>query len=172
MEKMNELLDKYFRGETSLAEEEILKSYFLSETVKSEHESCRVLFEVFDQELSEKAETPLLKVLPRQREVKHFWIKTFSYSGIAAALVLALWVQYPRSEKDYAIIHGHRINDPEYAQKYAEKKLNDVNEMLQNGLRPLRNMEALKENLRASTRKNGTLKDEIIELNKTRNINN
>jgi hypothetical protein len=172
MEKMNELLDKYFRGETSLAEEEILKSYFLSEAVKSEHESYRVLFEVFDQEKKETANAPLLKVLPRQREIKHFWIKTFSYSGIAAALVLALWVQYPRSEKDYAIIHGHRINDPEYAQKYAEKKLNDVNEMLQNGLRPLRNMEALKENLRASTRKNGTLKDEIIELNKTRNINN
>jgi len=169
---MNELLEKYFRGETSLAEEKELKNYFLSGNVKSEYAPYRALFEAFDQEKQETAIIPQLKILPRQREVKHFWIKTFSYSGIAAALVLALWTQYPRSERDYAIIHGRRINDPEYAQKYAEKKMSDVNEMLQNGLKPLRDMEALKENLRVAARKNGTVKDEIIELNKTRNTNN
>jgi len=68
-------------------------------------------------------------------------------------------------------MHGRRIDDPEYAQKYAEKKMNDVNEMIQNGLKPLRNMEAIKENLRPAD-KNGTLKHEILESDKNNNINN
>ena len=172
MERMNDLLEKYFRGETSLTEEAELKHYFVSnENVSAEHEAYRDLFVAFDQEKQETLDISLSKVLQQQHKVKRFWIRTFSYSGIAAALVLALWIQRPQQEKDYAIMHGRRIDDPEYAQKYAEKKMNDVNEMIQNGLKPLRNMEAIKENLRTAD-KNGTLKHEILESDKNNNINN
>ncbi len=169
---MNDLLEKYFRGETSLTEEAELRHYFVSnENVSAGHEAYRALFVAFDQEQQETPDVSLPKGLQQQHKVKRFWIRAFSYSGIAAALVLALWIQRPQQEKDYAIMHGRRIDDPEYAQRYAEKKLNDVNEMLQNGLKPLRDMEALKENLR-NGRKNGSVKTEITESDKNRNINN
>lgn len=171
MERINNLLEKYFRGETSLAEEAELKSYFTSnENGNAEHEVYRALFMTFDLEKQETPGISISKVYDQQKS-KNFWIKTFSYYGIAAALVLALWVQYPCQEKDYAIMHGRRIEDPEYAQKYAAKKMSDVNEMIQNGLKPLRNMEAIKENLRSAD-KNGTLKSEITESDKNNNINN
>jgi predicted HTH domain antitoxin len=89
-------------------------------------------------------------------------VRALFYSGIAASLVLAVWIQRPRQEEDYAIIRGRRIDNPEYAQRYAEKKLNDVNEMLQHRLKPLRDAETLKENLR-NVSEGGSDKSQIIE---------
>jgi len=171
MEKMNELLKKYFNGETTLTEELELKSYFLSGNINAEHELYRPLFETFEEEKCETAFEPLKKVATKQTKIKHIWIKTVSYSGMAAAIVLALWIQRPQQSENYAIIHGQRIDDPEYVQRYAEKKINDMNERIQNGLKPLKNMEAVKANIR-NAREKETLKNEITESDKTGNINN
>jgi len=171
MEKINEILDKYFRAETTLAEERELKQYFASQNVKAGHESYRNLFVAFDQEKYETAIAPLKKVIINQHRVKQLWIKTFSYSGIAAALVLALWVQRPQQDENYAIIHGRRIEDPEYVQKYAEKKLNYVNEILKDGLSPMRSMEMVKQNLQPLKKIRET-HDKMIEIERNHNINN
>jgi len=167
MEKINKLLEEYFRGETTLAQENELKQYFTSQkTVKAEHEVYKALFIAFDEERKETASVPSSRVLLLQHKPLRFWIKTFSYSGIAAALFLALWIQRPQQENDYAIINGRRIDNPQYAQEYARKKLNAVHEMVQNGLKPLRDMEMLKENIRSSNR------NELIKSDKTQIINN
>jgi len=88
MEMMNELLEKYFRGETSLAEEKELKKYFSEGNVAAVHEIYRALFEEFRQELNETAKTPLKKVIPVQRKIKRIWIQTFAYTSIAATILL------------------------------------------------------------------------------------
>ena len=171
MEMMNKLLEKYFRGETSLAEEAELKRYFASQEVKKEHEIYRALFVVFDHEKRETAKVPLKKVLAKQNKMKQLWIRTFSYSGIAAALILALWIQRPQQNEDYAVIHGRRIESPEYAQQYAEKKLNDVNEILKDGLKPMHRMEVVKQNLQLLNKISET-QDRINEIEKIHTINN
>ncbi len=147
MEKMNELLEKYFRGETSLDEEKELKKYFLFGNVKSEHEPYRALFEVFDMEVHEKAETPLKKVTFIQHREKHTWIKTFSYSGIAAAIILALWIQRPKQSDDFAIISGRRIDNSEYAQKYAAEKLNKATFILRSSMKPLKSFATVRKSM-------------------------
>lgn len=171
MEKMNELLKKYFNGETTLTEELELKNYFLSGHINAEHEPYRPLFEIFKNEKCETALEPLKKVVAKQNKMRHIWIKTVSYSGMAAAIVLTLWIQRPQQSENYAIIHGQRIDDPEYVQRYAEKKIKDMNEKIQNGLKPLKNMEAVKENIR-NAREKGTLKNKITKSDRTGNINN
>jgi len=171
MEMMNELLDKYFRGETSLHEEAELKKYFALGNVEKEHEPYRALFGVFAEEKQETVKAPLKKVITKQKQVKTLWIKTFSYSGIAAALVLALWIQRPQQNGDYAVIHGRRIESPEYAQQYAEKKLNSVNEILKDGLKPMKRMEIVKKNLQLLNKISET-QDKMNELEKTHTINN
>jgi hypothetical protein len=171
MEMMNELLEKYFRGETTLVEEAELKKYFASQDVNIEHEIYRALFVVFDQEKNETAKAPLKKVMVSQNRVKQLWIRTFSYSGIAAALILALWIQRPKQNDDYAVIHGRRIDSPEYAQQYAEKKLNSVNEILKDGLKPMKRMEIVKKNLQLLNKISET-QDKMNELEKTHTINN
>jgi len=148
MERIDKLLDKYFKGETTLAEEAELKQYFANGNIAPEHKPYSPLFQAFGQELQQKSTAPVKKVLPMQQTGRRMWVRALFYSGIAASLVLAVWIQCPRQEEDYAIIRGRRIDNPEYAQRYAEKKMNDVNEMLQHRLKPLRDAEALKENLR------------------------
>ena len=113
---MNDLLEKYFRGETSLSEEKELKHYFSTGNLVPEHELYRPLFGVFELELNDTAITPLIKVIPKQRKIKHIWIKTFAYTGIAATLLLLLWVQLPRTSENYAVINGTRNDTQEYVQ--------------------------------------------------------
>lgn len=147
MERIDELLDKYFRGETTLAEEKLLKNYFASDDVVSKHDPYRELFRAFDSESKERMNEPLKKVLPVQKFSKRLWIRTFSYSGIAAAILIALWIQRPQQSENYAIVAGSRIEDPEYVQKYAEKKLNKVNEILENSMEPMKSMETVRRSL-------------------------
>lgn len=161
MERINKLLDNYFKGETTLAEEAELKQYFATGTIAPEHTPYSALFQTFGQELQQQYSAPLTKVQPKPVG-KRMWVRTLIYSGIAASLVLAVWIQRPRQEEDYAIIRGQRIDNPEYAQRYAEKKLNDVNEMLQHRLKPLRDAETLKENLR-NVGEGGSDKSQVIE---------
>jgi len=163
MERITELLEKYFQGETTLVEENELKNYFGSGKVSSENEPYQALFSVLEQELLEKAKSPLKKVLPKQQTVKRIWIRTFAYSGIAAAILLAVWIQRPLPTENYAIVSGRRIEDADYAQKYAEKKLNKVNLMLKNSMRPMRSMETVRKSLEPMDKINKT-RDKLDEV--------
>ena len=168
---MNELLEKYFRGETSLSEEKELKHYFSTGNVSAGHEIYRALFDAFEEEKQETASGPLRKVETRKRSVKHSWINLIVYSGIAAAVVLVLWIQLPKQQPDYAIIHGVRIDDPEYVQRYAEKRLSYVNEILKKGLRPMKSMETVQQNLQPLN-KIKEIHDKIMQQEEPHNINN
>jgi len=147
MEKIDELLEKYFRGETTLDDEKNLKQYFATGNVASELEPYRALFDVFDQELQEKAIVPLKNVLPKQQTVKRIWIKTFAYSGIAAAILLTLWIQRPQQTENYAVISGKKIENAEYAQQYAEKKINKAGEIIKNSLEPMHSIQTVRKSL-------------------------
>ena len=147
MEMMNELLEKYFRGETSLAEEKELKQYFLTGNVSPDLETYRILFGVFDQELTEKAISPLIKVLPKQRKNKRIWLQSFFTTGIAATIVIVLWIQLPPSSLNYTIIGGTRIDNTEFAQRYAAKKLSKVNNIIARTMSPLKSLNKVREDI-------------------------
>jgi hypothetical protein len=147
MEMMKELVEKYFRGETSLVEEKELKQYFSTENVSPELEIYRALFSEFVQELNEKAISPLIKVLPKQRKVKRFWFQSFITSGIAATIVFLLWMQLPQSTENYTIIAGKKIDNTEFTQRYALKKLSKVNVILAKTMSPLKSFNKVRENI-------------------------
>jgi hypothetical protein len=147
MEMMNELLEKYFRGETSLAEEKELKQYFSTGEVTAEHEIYRALFEEFELELNETAIAPLKIIIPKQKKIKHVWIRTFALTAIAATLLLLLWIRMPDSTDNYAIIGGNRINNSEFAERYTQKKLNKVNSMLARSMKPIQSLDKVRDNL-------------------------
>ena len=90
MEKIDDLLEMYFRGETTIAEEQVLKQYFKTGQIQAAHEMYRPLFEAFEQELSVKASSPVHNNVSKKRNVKLLLIQTISFTGIAAALLLAL----------------------------------------------------------------------------------
>ena len=88
---MNELLELYFNGQTSLQEEHRLKIYFKSSNIDPEHEMYRPLFDAFESEseISYHSDRPDdLKI--KTYKVSNFWLKSISLTGIAASLVLAV----------------------------------------------------------------------------------
>ena len=62
MENINNLLEKYFRAETSIAEEQQLKNYFSSTGVLPEHMQYQALFDTFSAEALQKM--PVRNVKP------------------------------------------------------------------------------------------------------------
>lgn len=147
MEMMNELLEKYFRAKTTLMEEDELKQYFQSDKIKPEHEMYKPLFTIFEEKGQELVDDPLKKVMPLQKKINRIWIKTFAYSGIAASIMLALWIQHPQLTEDYAIMNGKRINNPEYAQRIAENKMNKVTEILNRSMKPMQSFGKVRKSL-------------------------
>ena len=147
MESINELLEKYFSGETTLAEESQLKQYFISENVLPDHEIYRSLFETFDAELQDKSANPTAKVQPVRKKTTHIWIKTFAYTGIAATLLLTLWIRRPQESENYAVVGGKRIQDNEYAEKYTAQKLNEIHDLLHNSMQPINSIEKVRSGL-------------------------
>ena len=163
MERSNDLLEKYFRGETTLAEESELKQYFKASNILPEHEMYRALFKAFDEELLEKGGECTIKVTNDQKKTKRMWIQTFIYSGIAASLLLALWVQYPKQPDNYAVVSGNKIQDTEFAEKYTAKKLNQVNDVLTRSMKPMQNIEKVRTNLHPIN-KLSNVKEKMDEL--------
>ena len=166
MEKINELLDKYFKGNTSIEEENILKAYFASEKVKPEHMTYKPLFKVF--ELEVKINYPS----KRKKRAKRFHLRTFFYtsSGVAAAILLTFWLfGSPAMQSDYAIVNGTRINDNEIAQQMAQDKINKVGSMLQGRLKPLESLETVKNRLEPA-KKIFEIKNDILDIKQKLNF--
>ena len=162
MEKVNDLLERYFKCETTLAEENELKQYFRSKQLSEEHRVYQSLFAAFDEELNQKIIEPIeYKVV--SKNLKSFWIQTFAYSGIAATVALAIWFQRPKQSENFAMVSGTKIQDTEYAQKYAEKKFNQINDILNRSMKPVDNIEKVRKDLQP-IRKISNVKEQMNEL--------
>jgi hypothetical protein len=148
MEKINDLLEKYFAGVTSLQEEQELKKYFAKGNVATEHELYRSLFEVFEKELKETAILPFEKVIHKQSKTKNLRMQSFIYYGIAASLLFVLWIQIPKSSDNYVVINGNKIDNSEYAQRYAMRKLNKVSLILAKSMEPMQNIDLVRKSLK------------------------
>jgi len=147
MEMMNELLEKYFRGETTLQEEKELRQYFSTGNVSPEHQIYSALFENFEQEMKETAPRPVHRFLPEVKIRKRIWIQSFAITGIAASFILLFWIRLPQSSEDFAVINGKRIDNTEYIQRYTEKKLIKVNTMLARSMKPLQSIKSVRQNM-------------------------
>lgn len=149
MADMNELLEKYFKGETSLQEENLLKMYFRSGQVKAGHEIYRSMFDAFEEESQVVMPAPKRKVIDlKQPKLKRIGWQSISISGIAATVLLAFW--FFRTEPvdaDYAVIHGKRINNAAYAQQMAIAKMEKVNGILVKTMKPMQNIQKIKNSL-------------------------
>lgn len=150
MATINELLDKYFQGQTSIAEENELKEYFGSDKVSEEHKPYETMFSNFLQESQiTNPSKPVLHYEPAhiiRKNKLRIWIA--SASGIAATVLVALWLFGTQTPKDdYAVINGKVIENEQVVQKLAQARLSKVNRMLARNLEPLKSIERVHENL-------------------------
>lgn len=118
--KIDDLLAKYFEGETTCEEEKELRRLFKDENVPEELEMYRPLFAFFDQESR-----------PRSI-VRNGFKRTIIYTlgGIAAAILLIAGSARVHKlfvpSTDYVIIDGHKSVDIHLVREQALAAFDDV----------------------------------------------
>ncbi len=142
---LEELLTKYFEGETSAAEEEQLRTHFAAGKVPPEYEVYRPLFAYFNQEIAsekekgkEQKEVTLPTITRKQHRVHGM---LYILSGVAASFLLLLGLNYwfnPTSTRfcsgNYVVINGRCYTDMHTVRKMAFDALQDVAEPASNYL--------------------------------------
>ena len=124
------LLEKYFEGETSIAEEKVLKQYFTSETVAPHLEQYRSLFGYFKSEKEEKLEQPIM--LTSQKTTLYRWLVAAS---IALLLGGGFWfTQQEAPQNAVAQSELGTYDSPEEAFEETQKALAMVSGHLNTGI--------------------------------------
>lgn len=123
--KIDELLDKYFEGETSCEEERELRRFFTEEEVPEHLQTYRPLFAYLNREATS------IKEVPAQRKPFRLYRTFYAVSGIAAGLLLLLGVAkiiFPLSgvPENYVVIDGQRYTDEKLVEAKALEALQNA----------------------------------------------
>lgn len=151
------ILDKYWEGENSVKEMEILQAYFKSDAVEDEHLPFRGLFEYFDE--VKKIEYPGSTALPtaEPKEVKVVSLRKWIYV-VAAMMVLGIGAlivinQNNTSTDEFGSLHGlvnvqveGEISNPDDALRITKEALAMVSQNLN------KSKESLKTNIKELNR--------------------
>jgi hypothetical protein len=144
---MNDLLEKYWNGDTTLLEEQQLRDYFSSEQVSTEHEVYRSLFNTFklEQVMEEGGFDAFAKVKQKQSLDNQFQKRTWKGLAIAAgfSLLLAVGTGYYQEQYNTKPNLG-TYETPEEARAAALNMLELVSVKLNNGrsnMKPLQTLD-------------------------------
>lgn len=123
---IDDLLNKYFEGETSSEEEKQLRDFFASGDVPEELIVYKPLFAYFDEEIGKEDKTAKKVSLNGRKAV--YWI-----AGIAASMLLLLGLgqeflfSHPRFCSDnYVVINGRCYTDINLVRSHAFSALQEV----------------------------------------------
>jgi hypothetical protein len=121
IKEIEALLEKYYEGETSLAEEKKLKDFFLSNNIPLEWESHKIQFLYFHEDLKDEIDDRELeeRVFAEEVQPSGFSLPSHSsrfyyLSGIAATFLLLIGLIFIfREEADKKPGREANFNDPE-----------------------------------------------------------
>jgi hypothetical protein len=121
--EVKELLDRYFEGNTSCKEEQLLRRFFTSEHVPEDLSVYKPIFVC----LNEDSLRATAKQKTHQR--KRFFIH-LAEGAIAASILITLGIagynSFTRQDTDYVIINGEKSTDIRLAKQQASKTFADV----------------------------------------------
>ena len=140
---IKQLLEKYFEGATSLAEEQQLRTYFNSSEVAEELQAYQPLFQYFAQakktKLPQQFEGELEAVLQRPAK-RRFMRRVLQMGSVAASVMLVIgsYFWYYGADMDTVAEQQiqweqYEIEDPEQALKETKKALKLLSRKLNSG---------------------------------------
>lgn len=131
LDRIEKLIDKYFEGETSIAEENELKTYFSSLDVAQHLQQYKPVFGYFSQAKAEefKAEIPLNT---KKRNVA-VWLSVAASFVIMLGVGTFMYLNTLEETPSTATAYG-TYDDPEKALAETEKALALVSEHLNTGI--------------------------------------
>jgi hypothetical protein len=151
MDRIDKLLEKYFRAETSLEEENELKAYFLAENIKPELMQYKPLFMLFEAERKTKftEQLPEFSELP-SKSSKNIYLRWISAGmSIAAVLLIAIILIKPQygTARDYAILNGKYTDNEELVMQMASSKIESVSGVISRTMKPVENISKVRNSL-------------------------
>lgn len=153
IEKVRKMLERFYRGDTTLEEEKSLQDYFSSKTVPEELLADQELFRALesnedDIEVPGDLNAKVLDTINREerRSLKTRRISLYSFSGLAAGLLalIAVYVFFLRNDEPVLLSAQQEIDtyaDPLDAYEEAKKTLAYVSVKLNSGTKEVRHMQ-------------------------------
>ena len=129
LDRIERLIDKYFEGETSIAEEKELKAYFSSSDVAQHLEQYKPVFGYFSQAKQEQF-TATISLKSKRKQKRLAWL------SVAAAVVVMVCIgffAYQNSSEPTQENLGV-INDPEIAFRETQKALALISRHVNTGI--------------------------------------
>ena len=142
-QKIQELLQRYFDGATSLDEERELQHYFAASDIPDSLMVYRPMFAFFDEE---RAIQP-----PAQKPViRHLRLLSI-ITGIAASIAVLIMVALPKQQSDNYIyyVDGKRVYDETAAIALAENKLQMLAQSMQKAQNSMATLEKVQESVQS-----------------------
>ncbi len=138
-QKIQELLQRYFDGETSLSEEKELQRYFAQKDIPDSLLVYRPMFAFFAEEKSVD--------IPKREQSKKIHLSWWAISGIAAAgVALILFFGRPEPLNTYTyLVDGQRVYDESAMIEAAENKLQLMAASMQRAQAGIQTFEKLQE---------------------------
>ena len=132
-QKIHELLQRYFDGETSLHEERELQQYFAQGEVPAPLQAYRPLFAYFAQERAVQPPLAAPKTPPTVLRVVYRRATWATLLGVAASIALLLLLNLPKAQDDgyIYIVGGQRVFDQAAAVKVADGQLQMLAQAMQ-----------------------------------------
>lgn len=116
---IDQLLEKYFDGQTSLKEEQTLRDYFSGKEIYPEHKIYTPIFAFFNEERK------LIK--PKKRKINLYY-RIGAVACIALLLTVGLKFQNKENDANKSIIYidGKKISDKQIISKHALTSVTNI----------------------------------------------
>jgi len=113
--QIESLIEKYFEGETSSKEEQILFAYFEANDVPEDLQSCQSYFSSLNILKSKQTSLSLSGEKPPYRFTRRYNLSYFvRFAAVAASVALiVVWVQIQAKPNNYVVINGIKYTDKE-----------------------------------------------------------
>jgi len=126
------LIDKYYKGETSLEEEKILRDSYSSEEIFSNDPYSCMIFKTFSEERKEKT-PPSIKTLHKtlnfkRKSILNYKQWLYAAAGMAACLAIIFTVYFHHNKHEYyayVVIDGVRYDDEKLAFQYISESFEE-----------------------------------------------
>ena len=129
LQKIEQLINKYFQGETTISEENELKNYFSSNAVAPHLQDYQSIFGYFTNAQNEKFTKPIL--LKTKKQNSYMWL------SVAATVIIMLGVgtfMYLNNQNANAFKGCNDHDNPELVLKETQKALNLVSKHINTGI--------------------------------------
>jgi hypothetical protein len=136
LNEIDQLINKYFEGETSLEEEAQIKAFFNSKRILPEkYQRLKAMFGFYESSKKETSELKIENIIPFQKKKTNSF--RILYYAVAASITIlfGIWFMHDSgTEKPvYAYINGKPVENQELAYKEAQKALMMVSKNLNQG---------------------------------------